>query len=112
MNATQVNSIPKDLGIPGYLILSGTSLSYYGSFGPVFTFDAITNKITSVTNFYGQPAGNSRSAQLDPSGSNQYDPNTKTMTIKFWMNEPNAVPIAPHHRRLFINTLIYWGPRF
>ncbi len=24
--------IPKDLGIPGYLILSGTSLSYYGSF--------------------------------------------------------------------------------
>ena len=111
-NPTQVTSIPKDLGIPGYLILSGGSLSYYGSFGPVLNFDSTTNKITSVINSYGQPASNTRSAQLDPSGSNQWDPNTKTMTVKFWMNQPNTITTPPYHRVLFINTLVYLRPRF
>jgi hypothetical protein len=109
---TQVTSIPKDLGIPGYLMLSGGSLSYYGSYGPIFIFDPATNKITSVVNSYGQPAGNTRSAQLDPSGSNQWDPNTKTMTIRFWMNQPNTITTPPYHRTLFINTLIFLKPRF
>jgi hypothetical protein len=107
-----VKSIPKDLGIPGYLILSGTSLSYYGSFGPVLNFDAITNKITSVINFYGQPASNSRSGQLDPSGANQWDASSKNMSVKFWMNDINSVPVFPYHRTLFVNTLVYLGPRF
>ena len=40
-NPTQIKFIPKELGIPGYLILSGTSLSYYGSFGPVLNFNAV-----------------------------------------------------------------------
>ncbi len=109
---TQVTSIPTSLGIPGYLILSGGTLSYYGSFGPVFSFDPATNKISSVVNSYGQPAGNTRSAQLDPSGSNQWDANTKTMTIRFWMNQPNTIVTPPYHRTLFINTLVYLKARF
>lgn len=108
----QVYMIPKDLGIPGYLILSGTSLSYYGSFGPVFHFDVNNNKLIVVTNYYGQPAANTRSAQIDPSGSNQWDATTKSFTAKFWMNQPNTVTTPPYHRTLFVNTMIYLGTRF
>src|SRR5688572_25509883 len=67
-SATTLISIPKELGIPGYLILSGTSLSYYGSFGPVFHLNNSTNKVVAVTNSYGQPASNTRSAEIDPTG--------------------------------------------
>lgn len=55
----------------GHPIKSGTSNSYYGSFSPVFIFDANGN-ITDVTNYYGQQAGsNKRSGQLDPTGVNK-----------------------------------------
>lgn len=111
-NATGIKMIPKDLGIEGYLILSGTSLSYYGSFGPVFNFNATTNKIISVINYYGQPASNTRSAELDPSGTNQWDPSTKAITVKFWQNQPSVVTTAPYHRVSFSNTLLYLGPRY
>lgn len=104
--------IPKNLGIPGYLILSGTSLSYYGSFGPVFNFDPASNKVASVTNSYGQPASNTRSAELDPSGTNQWDPATKSMAVKFFMKQPNTVTTAPYIRTYFNNTFVYLGPRY
>ena len=71
-------------------IRSGTSLSGYGSFSPTFTFDANDN-IVSVTNIYGQPAGNSRYAELDPSGENKYDPATKTIKVKFFMYQPSVM---------------------
>lgn len=104
--------IPKDLGIPGYLILSGTSLSYYGSFGPVFNFDPASNKVASVVNSYGQPAPNTRSAELDPSGTNKWDPATKSMSVKFFMKQPNTVTTAPYIRVYFNNTFISLGTRF
>ncbi len=72
--------------------------SGYGSFAPVFEFDKATNKIISVTNYYGQPAGNTRSAQLDPSGENYYDPETKTIKVKYFMLQPSVVTAAPHIR--------------
>lgn len=109
---TTMTMIPRDLGIPGYLILSGTSLSYYGSFGPVFGFNPTTNKVTSVINSYGQPASNTRSAELDPSGSNQWDPATKNFTVRFWMKQPNTVTTPPYIRVLFINTMLYLGKRY
>ena len=109
---TSVVMIPKDLGIPGYLILSGTSLSYYGSFGPVFNFNATTNKIVSVVNSYGQPASNTRSAAIDPSGLNEWNAASKAINVKFWMNQPNVVTTAPYHRTLFVNTLSYINARF
>ena len=92
-------------------IYSGTSVSGYGSFGPVFTFDPSTNKIVSVTNFYGQPAGNTRSAQLDPSGLNRFNPSDRSIDVKFFMLQPNAVPAAPHIRTAFDWHMEYDGPR-
>ena len=112
-SANSVTMIPDQLGIPGYLILSGGSLSYYGSFGPVFTFDATTNKVISVVNSYGQPASNTRSADIDPSGLNQWEPATKNIpNIKFFMKQPNTVTTPPYIRTYFNNTFTYLGPRF
>ena len=86
-------------------ILSAGSRSVYGSFCPIFTFDPATNKITSVVNAYGQPAGNTRAAELDPSGINEYDPDTKTIKVKFFMTQKSLVPVAPHIRSHFDWTL-------
>ena len=112
VSPTSVVMIPKELGIPGYLILSGTSLSYYGSFGPTFAFNPSTNKLVAVTNSYGQPAGNTRSAEIDPSGTNNFDPATKAIVVKFFMKQPNTVTTAPHIRVFFSNTLIHQGARY
>jgi hypothetical protein len=81
----------EDYFIPIY---SGTSISGYGSFSPVFTFDE-ANNIVSVTNIYGQPAGNTRYAQLDPSGVNKYDPATGTIKVKFFMYQPSVIASGP-----------------
>lgn len=66
-------------------ITSGASYSQYGSFAISVEFDPATDKVIKVTNWYGQPAGNGRYAQLDPSGVNQYDAATKTVEIKYNM---------------------------
>ncbi len=109
--ASSVVMIPIDLGIPGHLILSAGSLSYYGSFGPVFTFDLATDKVISVTNTYGQPAGNTRSAQIDPSGVNKWDAATKDMDVKYFMLQPNTITTPPHIRVTFDEHFQYLGPR-
>lgn len=88
-----------------HLIKSGTAFSVYGSFSPKFKFDA-NNNVISVVNLYGQPAGNGRSAELDPSGINKYDPVTKTLKVKYWMNQPGS-----SHRTSFNETFEYVGPR-
>ena len=90
-----------------YHSISTPGLSYYGSFGVEFTIDA-SNNITKVINVYGQPAGNGRSAELDPSGVNKYDPATKTFKVKYWMNQPSV--ITPH-RVSFDETIVYTGVR-
>lgn len=92
-------------------IYSGTSLSGYGSFAPIFEIDPATNKIISVKNYYGQPAGNTRSAQLDPSGANQYYSDTRTIDVKFFMLQPSVVTAAPHIRVEFDWHMKYTGPR-
>ena len=88
-------------------ILSGASLSYYGAFGVEFAIDA-SNKVTSVVNVYGQPSSNGRSAELDPSGANTWDPASKTLKVKYWMNQPSV--IQPH-RVSFDETFTYVGVR-
>ncbi len=92
-------------------ILNAGAVSGYGSFGPVFTIDLSTNKITSVTNFYGQPAGNTRSAELDPSGLNRFNPGDHSLDVKFFMKQPSAVPAAPNIRVEFNWHFEYEGPR-
>jgi hypothetical protein len=95
--------------IGGYYhsILSGTSLSYYGAFGLEFTIDA-NNKVTKVVNVYGQPSSNGRSATLDPSGVNTWDPTTKTLKVKYWMDQPSVIA---GHRTAFDETYTYTGVR-
>jgi hypothetical protein len=75
-------------------IRSGNALSGYGSFSPAFKFDA-NNNIVEVINVYGQPAGNGRYAELDPSGENKWDPATKTIKVKFFMFQPSVVASGP-----------------
>lgn len=90
-------------------IKAGSATSGYGAFSPVFTFDD-NNKITSVINIYGQPAGNGRYAQLDPSGINTWDPATRTIRVKFFMFQPSVIPL-PDPRVKFDWTMKYEGPR-
>ena len=89
-------------------IRSGGSFSVYGSYGMVVTFDA-TDKVTSLINYYGQPASNGRSGSLDPAGVNKYDPATKKVTIKYWMIQPSVVASGP--RTIFDEVWTYVGPR-
>lgn len=92
-------------------ILNAGAGSVYGSFCPIFEFDPATDKVVAVTNYYGQPAGNSRSAELDPSGVNQYDPATKTLKVKFFMKQPSVITVAPNIRVTFDWELTYKGER-
>lgn len=110
--ANSVTMIPLDLGIPGHLILSGSSLSYYGSFGPVFTYDKNNLKIIAVTNSYGQPASNTRSAEIDATGTNQLDANTRNMFVKYVMKQPNTVTTTPYIRVYFNSTFTFLGSRY
>lgn len=97
----------KDIGINGHLITHGGSLSYYSRFGLIITIDPQTNKITGLTNSYGQPSTNGRSAILDPSGTNTFDPATKTLKLKYWMDETGVAG----HKTAFDETWTYLGPR-
>jgi hypothetical protein len=68
----------------GIIFNAAGGASAYGSFMPVLTFNLANDKITAVTNHYGQPAGNGRYAQLDPSGTvNAYE--SGKITIKYNM---------------------------
>lgn len=93
-------------GTQTHLILNGGAPSQYGSFGLNITFDLVTNKITSVVNAFGQPAGNGRSAALDPTGINAYDPASKTIRIKYSLLQPGTTV-----RTTFDETWVYTGPR-
>jgi hypothetical protein len=106
--ATQVQLYDNVIGGIYHSILSGGSTSYYGTFGVVFNFDGATNKVTSVVNAYGQPASSTRSAELDPSGVNTWDPVTKTLKVKYWMNQPS---VMAGHRVAFDETFTYVGVR-
>ncbi len=105
--ALQVNMYDRTIGGIYHAISNGGSLSYYGSFGVQINFNA-DYTVASVVNIWGQPAGNGRSAELDPSGVNKWDPVTKTLKIKYWMNQPAV--LAPH-RVSFDETYTYNGVR-
>ena len=93
-----------------HTIKSAGALSVYGSFGLLVNFDASDN-VSSVINYYGQPASNTRSAQLDPSGVNKYDGTAKKITIKYWMLQPSVMTAAPYIRTTYDEVWTYVGPR-
>jgi hypothetical protein len=84
--------------------LNGSN-SNYGEFTPVFTFDN-NNNVTSVTNYWGQPSpSRGRSAQIDPTGVNKWDPATKLLKVKYWMVENG------NQRTSFDETYTWTGQR-
>ncbi|MFI5136234.1 MAG: DUF1735 domain-containing protein [Sphingobacteriales bacterium] len=94
-------------------ILSGGVASVYGSFAPVFTFDPATNKITSVTNYYGQFSGSHvRSAELDPTGTNGFTSGTpgaagSVFQVSYFLSQGNPAAV----RTTFVETWTYVGGR-
>ena len=96
----------KSSGTQTHYIYSSGSLSQYGSFGLNITIDPATNKITGIVNSYGQPSANGRSAALDPTGINTYDPATKTIKIKYFMLQPGTTV-----RTTFDETWVFSGVR-
>lgn len=92
---------------PAYIFWTGTGYSYYGSFGLIINFNS-SDQVSSVVNYYGQPSGNGRSANLNPAGVNTYDPATKTIQVSYWLDQPSV--ITPH-RSAFDETWTYFGPR-
>ncbi len=103
--------VSNTLGFPGIVIGNTgggiTNATYYSKFGLIMTFDAATNKVTSVTNYYGQPSSSGRSAVLDPTGANDVNPVTKNIRVKFFMDETGIAG----HRSTFDVTLVYLGAR-
>jgi len=115
---------------PGYLFSNAGAGTYFGNFGLQVFFNTTTDAIAEVRNYYGDPNNPStgvgdpangngaplyqaaaparRSAVLDPSGVNAYDPVTKTIRIKYFMRQAN-VPQDP--RSEFTEVLVYNRPR-
>ncbi|MDK9933227.1 hypothetical protein M1M82_27205, partial [Klebsiella pneumoniae] len=63
-----------------------------------------------VTNYYGQPAGNGRSGQLDPSGVNKMtfdaDGKPKEINVSYFMLQPGSTV-----RCKFTEKFVYKGAR-
>lgn len=101
-----------DTGIGNYAhsILSAGTASSYGSFAPIFNFDPATNKVLTVTNYYGQPAANGRSAVLDATGTINAVTGTpgtagSVIKVKYILLAAGAV------KTTFDETLTYKGSR-
>lgn len=94
-----------------YPITSSASYSRWGSFSTIFEFDLTTDKVIGVTNYYGQPASNTREALIDSSGANVYDSVSKTISVKYYMLQPNVVTTAPYIRVKFDEVYTYLGER-
>lgn len=107
INDTEIEMFSPDLSISGHLMLNISNLTFYSKFSVIVKFDPATNKAVSVRNGYGQPSDNGRSAVLDPSGVNTWDPATKTIKIKYWMDEIGVIG----HKTSFDETWTYIGAR-
>lgn len=119
------------LGFPGYVFETGAGLSFYGNFGLVVEFDPVTDLISKIWNYYGDPtkpataggnpaggsgppnyaASNTRRAVLDPTGINAYNAASKSIDIKYFMLQPNVVAAPPNIRAYFNEVWQYIGPR-
>jgi hypothetical protein len=111
---------------PGYLFSNAGAGTYFGNFGLQVFFDNATNAIAEVRNYYGDPnnpttgvgdpsLGNGaplyqaapparRSAILDATGVNAYDPVTRTIRIKYFMLQANVTQVP---RSEFEEVLVY-----
>ena len=115
-------------GLPAHPILNGGSNSGYSAAGMVVRFDAATNTVSSIHNWYGDPtrgpantlgnpatgsgppnyvASNTRQLTLDPSGINAVQGN-RDILVKYFMYQPSAIAGV---RTYFNEKWEYTGPR-
>jgi hypothetical protein len=94
-------------------ILNGGASSGWGSFTPEITFDNATGDIVSIVNFYGQPAGNTRSVVYDPAvGINKWNESDGSVDMTYKMKQTNQAALAPEFIRGNYNEhLEFKGPR-
>jgi hypothetical protein len=110
--ANTVDCIEKDNDYPLHPILSGGNWSYYGSFCPQVEFKSDgSGEIVNMTNYWGNPASNTRGTLLDDSQVWSWDPVTKDIRVKYYMTMTSAVPDPPHIRTTFDELWTYIGPR-
>ncbi|WP_413670319.1 DUF1735 domain-containing protein [Mucilaginibacter sp. Mucisp86] len=101
----------EDAGSFLHKILNAGAPSSYGEFAPIFTFDPATNKITGVTNLYGNPSPSRiRGARLDPTGVNAFTTGTpgtvgSVFKVKYIMTQGGA------DRTTFDETFTYKSKR-
>lgn len=93
----------------------GTAVSNYGTFSAVLKFDATTNKVVAVANYQAQPyqatnPANGRTAGLDATGINTYNPATKTISVKYNMFQPSVVAL-PNPRSTWTEVMTYLKAR-
>ena len=78
-----------------------TGMSGYGSFSPVFTFDAAGN-MTNVRNWYTSPS-NGRTATFNTDVTdNRYDEANRTIYAAFIMNQPGWAPLPIYDTLVFV----------
>ncbi|HUR66425.1 MAG TPA: hypothetical protein VMZ03_08725, partial [Chitinophagaceae bacterium] len=114
--------------LPAHPILNGGANSGYSAAGIVIRFDAATNTVSDLFNWYGDPtrgpantlgnpatgsgppnysASNTRRLTLDPSGINAVQGN-KDILIKYFMYQPSVIAGV---RTTFNEKWEYTGPR-
>ena len=93
-------------------VISGDYLSRYGSFSPQLQFNPDgSGEIIGATNYYGNPASNTRGMLLDDTQTWSWDPVTRNIRIKYHMTMTSAVPDPPHIRTTFDELWTYKGTR-
>ncbi len=96
-------------GSPAHDISTPTGPNIYGSFSPEFTFSG--SSITSVINEYGQPASNTRSAMIDPTGVNATTGTPGQVGFSFQVKYIMVQTSVGGNRTFFNETWTYKGPR-
>jgi predicted heme/steroid binding protein len=94
-------------GTYGHPIKSGTSGSYYGSFGPLFIFT--NDKVTDVSNYWGQLAGGlARSGKIEATYANNVvfnaDGTVKYFDVKYYMTQGASYAVRTTFTERFTRT--------
>jgi hypothetical protein len=108
-SATMDYMFSTQFGAPYHDILAAGAPNVYGQFAPVFTFSGTS--ITAVTNFYGQPAPDTRSALIDPTGVNATTGTPGQAGFSFKVKYIMAQASLGGNRTFFDETWTYVGPR-
>jgi Domain of unknown function (DUF1735) len=87
---------------------TGTVLNSYAQFSPMVIFNTATDSVKKVTNYWGNPAANTRSAVID-TGASVFNSTTHNIAIKYKMLQPSVMP-SGNARVRFNETWKYIGP--